>query len=105
MLTFTSVARHLTENRQAELAQTFAALKWVPFEAGIKVPYMAGQLIRAALERLPGRALTHFAISPELAPFGLVAIRRDGFKGGPVNIYLADCGDESLVLATEQIAA
>lgn len=103
MLSFTQVGRHITENREAELTGLFASLNWVPVTPGMVVSFSAGELIKEALATLPGGALSHFAESPRMSPFGLVAIRRTGFKGGPVNIFLADTGTAAVVLATEQI--
>ena len=105
MLTFTQAGAFLTSVREAELTKLFASLNWSAFTPGAIVSFSSGELIREALTVLPGGALTHFVDSPELAPFGLVAIRRNGFKNGPVNIYLADTGTHAVVLATEQIAA
>lgn len=95
MLTFTTTGSRLTDNRQADLAQIFAK--------GTVFGFSTRDIIRTVIDTLQSCAMTHFADSPSLAPFGLVDIRRIAFKGGPVNIYLADTGSQTIVLATERI--
>ena len=105
MITFTKSGSHITSGREAEFRAAFAALDWTPLTPGMKMSFSAGELVREALACLPGGRPTHVAESNQIAPLGLVAIRRDGFKGGPVNIYLADAGARAIVLGTEQLAA
>ncbi len=101
MLNFTTVGKPFTDGQP--VAEIIGGLTWIETKGSGPVSFSTGALIQEVIAQLPGGRVTHFA-EGVLGRLGLVAVRREGFKGGPVNIYLVDEGAQTTVIASEQMA-
>ncbi len=102
MINFTTVGEPITKGVQHEFERAFAQLEWKQYRAGDKVSFCTGYLIKAAIEQLRLPGLTHYA-ETVVGSIAVTAVRAGGYKGGPVNAYIADFGDSATVLASEQM--
>jgi hypothetical protein len=84
--------------RQDGLTAIFAAVDWQEFTPGVEVAMMPGLGIQETIKQLRIPKVSHFAISNELAPFGLYGIRGH-FENADVDFFVADAGSVMHALA------
>jgi hypothetical protein len=89
-----------TPELRARLEGMFDRLPWKRYTPGAEEAMMPALGIRAAINELRIPRVSHYAISNELAPYGLYAIRGH-FLNGRVDVYLVDEGSSLVVLASD----
>ena len=80
-----------TEEADAKINAAIERLKWLDVENNREVAAMPGMAIKEAIKQLKIPKVSHYAISHELAPYGLVGIRGH-YVNGDVQVYLVDSG-------------
>ena len=100
-LNWTSAGAIHTEGRHEEFEQAFRALEWREPKGTFGLAQ--AMAFEKMIEDLPGGDVLAVAESPVFAPFNLLAMKRGGFRGGPVIVYALDEGDRLTLLASEQI--
>lgn len=88
------------DSKRARLAAIFDRLEWQELKPDTVEAMMPALGIRAAIEELRIPKVSHYAISNELAPYGLYAIRGH-YKNGRADIFLCDEGSSMVVLASD----
>lgn len=84
----------------AHVAAAVAALNWKPVTVETYVPAMPGLAIKNAIAELRIPKVTAYAISNELAPYGLYGIEGN-YRNGRARVYLLDRGADALVIASD----
>ena len=101
MLNWTNSGKQYMEGKEVELIEAFNRVEWHDLEEGIKeglMPAMAIQEIIRQMERKP----TRYAISREVAPYGLLGVEFE-YKDAVVKSYWIDDGSLAVCLASEPI--
>jgi hypothetical protein len=89
-----------TDSQRVRLAAMFDRLEWKPIVAGEQVAMMPALGIRAAIDELRIPKASHYAISNEMAPYGLYGIWGH-YKNGCAEVYVCDEGTRLVVLASD----
>jgi len=89
-----------TEGQKTSLSGMFNRLSWETIEQGKEVAFCPGEAIKQAIRQLSIPKASHFAISNELAPYGLVAVRGH-YKNGMAEVFIIDEGSSLTVLASD----
>ncbi len=100
--TWTSVGseHNADDSKRARLAAMFDRLEWQELKPDTVEAMMPALGIRAAIKELRIPKVSHYAISRELAPYGLYGIRGH-FTNGQAEVYLCDEGSRMVVLASD----
>lgn len=99
MLNWINAGKQYTEGKEAELTEVFNRAEWRDLEDGRKeglMPAMAIQEIIRQMNRKP----TRYAISREVAPYGLLGVEFE-YKDAIVKSYWIDNGGIAVCLASE----
>ena len=89
-----------TPEQKKHLSDIFDGLSWGELKQGLSLPMGPGMAIEEAIKELRIPKPSHYALSNELAPYGLIAIRGH-FKNGRADVYLLDEGHQCVVLASD----
>lgn len=99
--TWTKVGAHHSDGHEKRLAAILAALDWRELKpVGNSEAIMPALGIMAAIRELRLPKVSHYAISHELAPYGLYGIRAH-YKNGRADVYVVDEGSQLVVLASD----
>lgn len=79
-------------------------IEWqrIPKGGSLSVAMMPGENIKEVIKQLKLRAVTHIAISHDMAPFGLYGVR-NRFKNGVADIFMVDNGCEVAIIRSDFI--
>lgn len=97
-MTFTEIAKAYSQDRQGRIIEHCEAMEWQELTpAGLTLPMMPGEGIKAAIRELRLPRVSHVAYSHDMAPYGLYGAKCR-YSNGPAEVYLLDIGIEILVL-------
>lgn len=106
MIDWMKAGKKHSEGKEATLITIFNALEWQDFKAGKKEPMMPALGIKGIINQIQrmnrkvNRKPLRYAISHELAPFGLYGIEFD-YTDATVKSYWVDDGVVCSCLAAE----
>lgn len=96
--TWTNVGKEHTEGKQEEIAEMFERLEWQTIPATL--PMAPGEGLKGVIKELRIPNVSEVAYSHELAPYGLMGVKAR-YKNGNAIIYMADEGNEIVILASD----
>lgn len=99
--TWTRIGEAHSQDQHAQLGAILDGLTWraIP-PGGAEVAAMPGLAMRAAIRELRLPQVSHYAISHDLAPYGLYGLRAH-YQDGTANVYLVDDGSQTVVVASD----
>jgi len=99
MLNWTSSGKQYTEGKEAELIEAFQRVEWHYLDEGKKEGLMPAMAINEIIRQM-NRKPTRYAISREVAPYGLLGVEFE-YKDAIVKSYWIDDGGLAVCLASE----
>lgn len=98
-INWTSSGKQYTEGKESELTEAFNRIEWRDLEAGRKEGMMPALAIQEIIRQM-NRKPTRYAISREVAPYGLLGVEFE-YKDAIVKSFWIDDGVLAVCLANE----
>lgn len=99
MLNWTNSGKQYTSGKEAELTEAFNRAEWHDLEERKKEGLMPAMSINEIIKQM-NRKPTRYAISREVAPYGLLGVEFE-YKDAIVKSYWIDDGGLAVCLASE----
>lgn len=98
--TWTQIGKPHTEGNEEKLAAYFDRLEWKPLTGSNEEAMMPALGIQSTIKQLRLPMVSHYAISFDMAPFGLYGVRCQ-YKNGLAQVYVCDEGCQIVPLCSD----